>query len=119
MATKKLISISAVAMLVVSAAVCGCTGTIVESQPAGEPQEIMGAPGTALEERGQPQMDYSSAAATLGVTEEELQAALGEPGQAQKTFVDAAATLGVTEKELMEALGVLEGMENGTPPEPW
>ena len=130
MVAKKLTGICAVAMLVVIAAACGCTSTTVESQPAGEPQEDMGAPranGAASEEREQPQMDYTSAAATLSVTEEELQAALGEPGQGQKTFVDAAATLGVTEKELMEALRVPEGMgeggmpggmENGTPPEP-
>lgn len=127
MVAKRLIGICAVAMLVAIAATCGCTGTTVESQPAGEPQEDTGAPranGTAPE---LPPMDYAPAAATLGVTEEELRAALGEPGQGQKTFAGAAATLGVTEKELMEALGVPEGMgeggmprgmENGTPPGP-
>ncbi|MCT8336724.1 hypothetical protein FKB36_04250 [Methanoculleus sp. Afa-1] len=72
-------------------------------------------------------MDFASAAVALGVTEEELRAALGEPGQGRNIFADAAATLGVSEKELIEALGVLEGMgeggmpggmENGTPPGP-
>ena len=66
-------------MLIVIAAACGCTGTTVESQPAGEPQEDMGAPGTAPEQREQPRAGYASAAAALGVTEEELQAALKIP----------------------------------------
>ena len=53
MVEKKLTGICAVAMLVVIAAACGCTSTTVESQPAGEPQEDMGAPrvnGAASEE---------------------------------------------------------------------
>ncbi len=106
-----------------------------ESQPAGLQPEGTGAPqmnesyqpnGTFPQQREQPQMDLVSAAATLGVTEEELRAALGEPGQGQNTFAVAAAELGVSEEALIEALGVPEGMaeggmpggrEDGAPPE--
>ncbi len=139
MSIKQSLGILAVAMLVALALAGGCTGTSDnDAQTQGTQPEGTGAPqmnesfqppgnGTGPEQGGRPQMDLASAAAALGVTEEELQAALGEPGQGQKTFVDAAATLGVTEKELMEALRVPEGMgggrmpggmENGTPPEP-
>jgi hypothetical protein len=72
--------------------------------------------GTAPEGREQPQMDFASAAAALGVTEEELRAALGETGQEQNTFAAAAAELGVTEEALIEALGVPEGMTEGGMP---
>ncbi|MCK9277584.1 MAG: hypothetical protein M0P22_05810 [Methanoculleus sp.] len=132
MVRKQLIGICAVAMLVVLAAACGCTGTSDDSQSAAQPQEGMGTPqvngtapeqreqppmnGTAPEGREQPQMGFASAAAALGVTEEELRTALGEPGQEQNTFADAAAELGVSEEALIEALGVPEGMtEGGTP----
>ena len=48
--------------------------------------------------------DLVAAAAELGVTEEELEAALGEPGQAPPDFAAAATEFGVTEEVLMEAL---------------
>lgn len=54
---------------------------------------------------GQPEVepDLAAAAATLGVTEAALAAALGAP---PPDLAAAAATLGVTEAELVEALGV-------------
>ncbi|MDD2472406.1 MAG: hypothetical protein PHR49_00245 [Methanoculleus sp.] len=69
--------------------------------------------GTFPEQRGQPQMNLTSAAAALGVTEEELQTALGEPGEGQTTFAVAAAKLGVSEEELIEALGIPEERADG------
>ncbi|MDC7238791.1 MAG: hypothetical protein PQJ50_00390 [Spirochaetales bacterium] len=54
--------------------------------------------------RGMP--DLSSAAETLGITEEELISALGEPGQGPPDFSKAAETLGISEEELKEALGM-------------
>ena len=116
MVAKKLMGTCATAMLVVIAAACGHTGTGGESQPAGQPQEDVGAPrspGSAPEQREQPQMDYASAAATFGVAGEEIRAAPGEPGQGRKTVADAAATPGVPE----EALSVPEGTTgSGVPP---
>jgi len=116
MVAKKLMGTCATAMLVVIAAACGHTGTGGESQPAGQPQEDVGAPrspGSAPERREQPQMDYASAAATFGVAGEEIRAAPGEPGQGRKTVADAAATLGVPE----EAFRVSEGTTgSGVPP---
>ncbi len=53
--------------------------------------------------------DLTAAAAELGITEDELVAALGEPGQTPPDFAAAAAELGVTEEVLMEALGTSAG----------
>jgi hypothetical protein len=95
-------------MLVALAAACGCTGTSEESQAAGQSQEDMATPqvnGTAPEQGERPQMDFASAAATLGVTEEGLRTALGEPGQGQNSFADAAAELNVSEEALLAAPG--------------
>lgn len=55
--------------------------------------------------------DFAAAAATLGITEEVLQAALGGP---PPDFTAAAATLGVTEEALIAALGISAG--GGQPP---
>lgn len=60
-----------------------------------------GGPGTAPEGGGPP--DFAVAAEQLGVTEEELVAALGDPNQEQD-FEAAAEELGVTVEELEEAL---------------
>jgi len=57
--------------------------------------------------------DIAAAAATLGVTEDAIRAALGPPGQGRPDFASAAQTLGVTEAELMSALGIAGG---GPPP---
>jgi len=111
-------------MLVALAAACGCTGTSEESQAAGQSQEDMATPqvnGTAPEQGERPQMDFASAAATLGVTEEGLRTALGEPGQGRNSFADAAAELNVSEEALLAVHGVADGgmpggVENGVPP---
>ena len=61
---------------------------------------------TGLERGGQGgQMpDFAAAAATLGITEEELVAALGDASQGPPDFEAVAATLGITAEELESAL---------------
>ncbi len=67
------------------------------SQPGGQP--------------GGQMPDFAAAAATLGITKAELQAALGDP---PPDFVAVAAALGITEEVLMEALGMsADGPSNG------
>ncbi len=56
-----------------------------------------------------PSIDFASAAAELGVTEEALRNALGAPGQAPPDFAAVAAELGVTEQALLAALGITPG----------
>ncbi|UUX91980.1 Lcl C-terminal domain-containing protein [Methanoplanus endosymbiosus] len=48
--------------------------------------------------------DLTAAATELGITEEELKAAMGEPGQSSPDFATVAVTLGITEAELTDAL---------------
>lgn len=68
-----------------------------------------GTPGRT-EDRGQgEEPDFTAAAEMLGITEEELMAALGDVGQARPNFAAAAEILGITEEELMEALGISVG----------
>jgi hypothetical protein len=115
----------AMAGVVVCALICGCT-TVGDTRAdqdaaAAETPEIAGSgmpqnpPGNGTG-RGP---DLASAAATLGVTEEELQKALGAGG-AGMDLDAAAAELGVTVEELQDALGnpperqMPEG--GGTPP---
>jgi hypothetical protein len=77
--------------------------------PAGEmPSEMNGTKG----EPGAGEMqtiDYASASATLGVTEDELTAALSASEGEMPDFDSAATTLGVTVEELMSALGMTGG----------
>ena len=74
-------------------------------QPAGGAPQGSGGPGQML--------DYAAAAAALGMSEDDLTAALGDAVQGPPDFAAAAATLGVTEADLMDALGIAEG---GMPP---
>lgn len=79
---------------------------------AGAPQGAAdGQPGGEVQQGGQPggQPDFAAAAATLGITEEELMAALGDDGQGPPDFAAAADILGITEESLMEALGISAG----------
>jgi hypothetical protein len=57
-------------------------------------------------------IDWATAAAKLGVTEQQLRAALGDSSQGPPDFAAAAKQLGVSEQALMEALG----FPQGTPP---
>jgi hypothetical protein len=72
-----------------------------------------------------PEIDWASAAAKLGVTEEQLQEAIGDLQSAPPDLAAAAAKLGVTEEALREALGFPTGgahapggpFQNGAPPD--
>jgi hypothetical protein len=75
--------------------------------PSGQPAQGQNQTG----EQGRPQIDFVSAAAQLGVTEDALRAALGAP---PPDFDAAAAELGVTVEELIAALGI----PAGGPPQP-
>jgi hypothetical protein len=64
-----------------------------------------------------PEIDYAAAAATLGVTEEQLKAALGDMEQGPTDIAAAAQQLGVSEDALREALGIpAGGPPQGGPP---
>lgn len=56
-----------------------------------------------------PEIDYATAAAKLGVTEEQLEAAIGESGRGPMDMTAAAQQLGVSEDDLREALGFPAG----------
>jgi hypothetical protein len=100
----------ALAGVVVCALVCGCTSVDQGASATGTPEITESAPsGSEMPQKppgngtpGGP--DLASAAATLGVTEEELQNALGNGGEGMDLEA-AASRLGVTVKELQEALG--------------
>lgn len=81
----------------------GQEGGLPAGQEGGQPQGQGGA--------GQPDLD--AAAAQLGITVQELQAALGPP---PPDFEAAAATLGITVEELMNALGLPAGGPGGQGP---
>lgn len=70
--------------------------------PSGQPAEGQNQGG----QQGRPQIDFASAAAQLGVTEDALRTALGPP---PPDFDAAAAELGVTVEELIAALGLPAG----------
>ena len=88
------------------------TGGTTETQPpSGQPAQGENQPN----EQGRPEIDFTSAAAELGVTEDALRAALGAP---PPDFAAAAAQLSVTEQALIDALGIPAGgaPQGGQPP---
>ena len=104
-------------------------GDVVET-PEGDPNANDTAPalefnggdqpgGGAPQGSGGPQMpDFAAAAATLGISEDDLTVALGDANQGPPDFAAAAEALGVTEADLMDALGIAEGgmPAGGQPP---
>lgn len=83
----------------------GCfRGTPVRAGQGGQPQPNGAQPGQDGQQR--PQIDLASAAATLGVSEDALRAALGDPSQGRPDLAAAAAQLGVSEEQLIAALGL-------------
>jgi hypothetical protein len=60
-----------------------------------------------------PEIDLASAAAELGISEQELRAALGPP---PPDLAAAAQKLGITEEALIEALGIPSGGQKPQPP---
>ncbi|RME66394.1 MAG: hypothetical protein D6790_00225, partial [Caldilineae bacterium] len=98
-----------------SNAVCDDSNVTVLGAPQGQGGQPQGQPGGQPGQPGgqPPQIDLASAAQTLGVSEEALQAALGDPQQGPPDFAAAAEALGVSESDLMDALGI---PANGMPP---
>ena len=70
--------------------------------PAGQPSTEGVGPNTSSQGQ-RPRLDFTVAAATLGITEEALKAALGAP---PPDFTAAAVQLGITEQALIDALGI-------------
>jgi hypothetical protein len=105
---------------VISLAMVGC-GEAEESVPAVEqPTPAPGGDMPAPPEGGVPgdmpsfpEVDLATAAAELGVTEQQLSEALGDLSQGPMDLAAAAEQLGVSEESLREALGFPEG---GPPP---
>jgi hypothetical protein len=89
-------------------------GEVTSNQSSGFPTA-----GQSLEQQGRaPQIDFTSAAAQLGVSEQALREALGDPSQGPPDFQAAAATLGVSVQNLIDSLGLPHGGsgQGGLPP---
>ncbi len=89
--------------------------TMEQPAPSSEKVEKHAPPeGVAPDERPPaPMMDLATAAAKLGVTEQQLREALGDPSQGPPDLAAAAEQLGISVEELQEALVLPEG---GPPP---
>ena len=88
------------------------TATGKETPKGDIPSEEMKGSGTLPEGMGGP--DIVSAAQKLGVTEDELIAALGDMGEGKQPDLESAASeLGVSVEELEEALGFNKEMPPG------
>ena len=128
---KSLFTVTILGMAVSTMA--GCSGT-TETAPATSPTPAATSPiagarptpptdngtmpappqGLPGERTSAPALDYATAAAKLGVTEQQLRDALAEVTQGPPDFAAAAQQLGITEQALTEALG----MPDGAPPTP-
>ena len=73
------------------------------SQPSND-QPMQNGQGGQPGQNGDCRPDMTTAANTLGITAEELQAALGDPAQGRPDLATAAATLGITEETLKQAI---------------
>jgi hypothetical protein len=73
------------------------------------------AEGTFTDNRTPPSIDWSSAAAKLGISEQQLRQASGDSGQGMPDLAQTAATLGISEETLREAFGFPEGAPGGNP----
>ena len=82
--------------------------SVQQNQPANVPAQN-GSPNNAC------QPDLTTAAATLGISADELQSALGDPAQGQPDLSAAAAQLGVTADALQQAMQQANP-SNCTPP---
>jgi len=89
---------------------------VIEEQqpPAGQDGVVSG--GQPQNDGQPPQIDFTSAAAQLGVSEQALMNAMGEPGQGPPNFTTVANQLGVTEQALITALGIPAGEGQQQPP---
>ncbi|HND93358.1 MAG TPA: hypothetical protein PLI75_16350 [Anaerolineales bacterium] len=75
----------------------------LNAQPQGN-QPMQNGQGGQPNQNNDCRPDLTTAATTLGITAEELQAALGNPAQGKPDLAAAAATLGVTEDALKQAI---------------
>ncbi len=75
----------------------------INTQPASN-QPMQSGQGDQPGQNNDCRSDLAAAAAALGITAEELQAALGEPAQGRPDLAAAAAKLGVTEEALKQAM---------------
>ena len=75
----------------------------LNAQPSGN-QPMQNGQGRQPGQNGDCRPDMTAAANTLGITAEELQAALGDPAQGRPDLAAAAATLGITEETLKQAI---------------
>lgn len=116
-----------VMLVVMMAAMVGCgkaeesvsatNSTTPQSTPT--PQDTTPAPpeGVSPGNRPGPVIDWASAAAKLGVTEQQLREALGDPLQVPLDLAASAKELGISEESLGQALGLPEGgPPTGGPP---
>ncbi len=127
----KALTFSLAGLAVVALAVAGCGQSSVPTSappgsvkatpattpsPGGAPPSA--APGGVSDNRTPPSMDLSTAAKTLGVTENQLQNALGDSSQGPVDLATAAKQLGVSEEALRQALGFPGGSAppGGLPP---
>jgi len=88
------------------------TPPVEDTRPA-PPEGV--APG---ERQPAPAMDLATAAAKLGVTEQQLRNALGDSSQGRLGIATAAEQLGISEDLLRETLGIAEGrsLQDGSKP---
>ncbi len=89
----------------------GNTADTNNPDPSGQPTDGNAPPTGNIPEPP----DLTAAAATLGVSEEDLKAALGDPHQGQPDFEAAATILGVTSEALQAALAPAEGSASDEP----
>jgi hypothetical protein len=85
-------------------------GEALTNQSAEQSPSDLGQGGQGGQRGGPPRIDFTSAAAELGVTEQALREALGDPSQGRPDFAATAQQLGITESELVAALGIPEGI---------
>lgn len=107
--------------LLVIGGVTGCSETSIKTTTRATtpttttPAKPSIPPGGAFSDnRTPPSLDWVTAAAKLGITEEKLRQALENTGQGMFDMSQAAVTLGVSEEVLRDALGFPQG-EPGEP----
>jgi hypothetical protein len=117
--SKSLLAVALLGAVVLAMVGCGKAEEAATQSPT--PASTTLAPPEGVPQGGRPSgmaIDWATAAAKLGVTEQQLRAALGDSSQGPPDFAAAAKQLGVSEQALMEALGFPQGAPppSGFPP---
>jgi hypothetical protein len=130
------LSLALLAVMTLGITACGTSTTVKETASVSSPttttptasapaRPTPPAGGAFTDNRTAPSLDFTSAAAKLGISEEQLREAFNNSGQGMPDLTKAAETLGITEEALREALGFPEGGQGvpgggpgpgGTPP---